>query len=182
MKQTIKLPTEVVEFLKETGTVCTEYEGSTFYYLPFFIEHSENGKYNLMRFDNLPKGIQELFLEQEDFKNNRIIENTVANFDEFVSQQCEKIIQILSVKGKEYRRNNNAFHNFERAAAMQNITREKAAYNFMAKHIVSLMDIMDDLDKGVIPSQEVIDEKMGDIEVYSILIHAMLRERVKQLD
>lgn len=68
MKHTIKVPIEVIEFFKIMGNACKEADGSTFYYSPFFIEQAEDGEHNLLRFYELPKGIQAMVEEKNDWK------------------------------------------------------------------------------------------------------------------
>lgn len=101
-------------------------------------------------------------------------------FDNLVEQRIEKIQQTLVVKGKEYRRNNNPLHNFEVAAKMGNTTREKALWGFALKHYVSLIDMMEDISKGKLPKEEVIDEKIGDLINYLILAEASMKDRLKE--
>lgn len=68
MKHTIKVPIEVIEFFKIIGNACKEADESTFYYSPFFIEQTEDGEHNLLRFNELPKGIQKMVEEKNEWK------------------------------------------------------------------------------------------------------------------
>lgn len=42
------------------------------------------------------------------------------NFDTDIEATLARIKELLLVKGKEYRRNNNPYHNFERGAEIRN--------------------------------------------------------------
>ena len=44
------------------------------------------------------------------------------NFDTDIEATLVQIKELLLVKGKEYRRNNNPYHNFERGAEIKNKT------------------------------------------------------------
>jgi hypothetical protein len=99
-------------------------------------------------------------------------------FDKIVAERNEKTIQILSIKGKEYRRNNNPMHNFDKASQYGNISREKALWGFALKHYVSFMDILNDMEQGKLPSEVLIDEKIGDLINYIILCEASIKETI----
>jgi len=101
-------------------------------------------------------------------------------FDKIVTDRCEDIVQKLLVKGREYRRNDNVFHNFDRGAAVIGQIPEKVLYGFMLKHLVSVMDMLDDIEKGKIPPAPVVDEKVGDIMVYMVILEAMIKNRIEQ--
>ena len=102
---------------------------------------------------------------------------TEEQFNKIVEDRIAKIRELLVVKGKEYRRNNDVFHNFNSAARVENITPQRALHGFFLKHFVSYQDLLNDLDKGKCPSAELIDEKLGDIIVYMILQEALLKEK-----
>ena len=101
-------------------------------------------------------------------------------FDKQVKHILEKIKLILVKKGKEYRRNNNPFHNFEEGAKISGQTPERVLQGFLLKHFISYQDILNDLDKGILPKQEMIDEKFTDILVYFTIQNIMLSERIKK--
>jgi hypothetical protein len=103
---------------------------------------------------------------------------TQEKFDGIVDSTCKSIVNTLSVKGREYTRNNNPLHNFEVGAAMSSQTREKVLYGFALKHLISLADIRNDIEKGKLPSLETIEEKFGDAINYLILEKASLIDRL----
>lgn len=106
---------------------------------------------------------------------NRISE---ADFDHIVNDRCILIKRTLVEKGKEYRRNNDPLHNFRIAAKVQNTTEEKALWGFAAKHYVSFLDIINDIEQGNLPTMEVVDEKIGDLINYLILCEASIKEKL----
>jgi hypothetical protein len=103
---------------------------------------------------------------------------TEQSFDILVQERVQKIQQTLVEKGKEYRRNADPLHNFNMAAQLGNVTREKALWGFALKHYVSFMDILNDIEKGTLPKEEVIDEKIGDLINYLILCEASIKDRL----
>lgn len=102
-----------------------------------------------------------------------------VDFDMEIQFTIQKIQQLLLVKGKEYRRNNNPYHNFEVAARKKNITPEKALDGFLLKHLVSYDDMLNDIEQGVLPKIEVVEEKFSDILVYFMIQKAQILNRIK---
>lgn len=103
---------------------------------------------------------------------------TAQEFDILVQQRVQKVQQTLVVKGKEYRRNNDPLHNFRVAAKVNNTTEEKALWGFAVKHYVSFLDILNDIERGILPKEEVVDEKIGDLINYLILCEASIKEKI----
>ena len=60
---------------------------------------------------------------------------------------------------------------------MQQISPETALIGMWTKHVVSIMDICDNIENKV-PPVEIIEEKIGDAINYLILLEAMLKDRV----
>lgn len=103
---------------------------------------------------------------------------TEAEFDQIVEDRLNKIGKTLIEKGKEYRRNNDPLHNFRVAAKVNNTTEEKALWGFAVKHYVSFLDMLNDIEKGVLPTKEHVDEKIGDLVNYLILTEACIKEKI----
>lgn len=100
-----------------------------------------------------------------------------SKFESIVNEQCAQIKTVLTSKAKEYSRGDR-LSNFKRAAAMLGITPEKALMGMKAKHDVSIMDMVDDLDiVGLLHPMGVWDEKIGDAINYLILLKALVMER-----
>ena len=105
---------------------------------------------------------------------------TENRFEQIVDETLNQIRETLIIKGKEYRRSNNPFHNFEEGAKISGQTPERVLNGFLLKHLISYQDILNDLDKGILPKQEMIDEKFTDILVYFTIQNIMLLERIKK--
>ena len=99
-------------------------------------------------------------MNNEDFRNNL---DTIH----------EKIETVLGAKGEEYATDNDRLHNFKVAAGVQGITVKEALSGMMAKHTVSVYDMIAD---GKDHSQEKWDEKILDHINYLILLRALVVE------
>jgi hypothetical protein len=99
------------------------------------------------------------------------------DFKKVLQERMNKTWGILALKAKEYASDSDRLHNFKRAAAMQNITPEKALIGMFAKHMVSIMDMVDDLDLDRHNRMETWDEKLGDAINYLALLEGLIVER-----
>lgn len=97
--------------------------------------------------------------------------------DTLVTERCDKITKTLILKAKEYANGKDRLHNFNRGAEISGISRERVLHGFMLKHFISYLDLLDGIDSGNIPTNEVIDEKIGDIINYFILFEASIKDR-----
>jgi predicted patatin/cPLA2 family phospholipase len=101
------------------------------------------------------------------------------NFEKVVTDTLSEVKELLVVKGKEYRRNDNVYHNFDQGAKIKGITPEKVLDGFLLKHEISIADMTNDLDKGVMPSKEKVEEKFNDNIIYLLIKKAMILNRLK---
>ena len=109
--------------------------------------------------------------QEEDTKNEY--------FEKVINDTLLEVKELLIVKGKEYRRNDNVYHNFDQGAKIKGITPEKVLDGFLLKHEVSISDMTDDLDKGVLPTKEKVEEKFNDNIIYLLIKKAMILNRIK---
>jgi hypothetical protein len=98
------------------------------------------------------------------------------NFEAVIDKTLSDIRELLLKKGKEYRRNNNPFHNFERGAQISGNTREEVLQGFLLKHLISVEDMRNDLKAGKMPDIYQVNEKYNDILVYFLIEKAMMIE------
>ena len=103
---------------------------------------------------------------------------TEQEFDALVQRRLDLTREVLITKGKEYRRNSDPLHNFNVASKLNNTTREKALWGFATKHLVSFLDMLDDIEKNKLPKKEYVDEKIGDLINYLILCEASIKDRM----
>jgi hypothetical protein len=107
---------------------------------------------------------------------------TEQRFDEVVDIFLNSIRETLLVKGREYRRNNNPFHNFDIGAQRSGLIREKVLDGFLLKHEISIADITNDVVEDKLPTKELLDEKFGDNVIYLILKMASIIDKIEQND
>ncbi len=91
---------------------------------------------------------------------------------------CLKLM--VGQKHKEYSRGGDKLHNFKRAGQLLICSPERALIGMFIKHFVSLLDIVDDLDKGELPKPEILGEKIGDGINYFPLLEALIIERIRE--
>lgn len=102
---------------------------------------------------------------------------TNKEFNTIIDNRINKIKNILILKGEEYANDVDRLHNFKRASKISEISPERVLDGFLLKHYTSYRDILDNMDNGIIPDQEYIDEKIGDIINYFILFEAIVSEK-----
>lgn len=107
---------------------------------------------------------------------------TGERFDEVVDVFLKSIRETLIVKGREYRRNNNPFHNFDIGSQRSGLIREKVLDGFLLKHEISIADITNDLVKGELPTIATLDEKFGDNVIYLMLKMASIIDKIERKD
>ena len=94
-------------------------------------------------------------------------------FEKFKQLQKDKIVE----KAGEYVRNDDRLWNFKRSGASQNCTPERALSGMASKHFISILDIIDDVEKGKLVPRALIEEKLVDYANYIVLLFALLSER-----
>ena len=105
---------------------------------------------------------------------------TEERFDQVVDIFLNSVRETLIVKGREYRRNGNVFHNFDEGSKRSGLIREKVLDGFLLKHEISIADITNDLAEGILPKIETIKEKFGDNLIYLILKKASIIDKIEQ--
>jgi len=90
-------------------------------------------------------------------------------FNERLEDALEQAKYTLGVKAKEYVRDNDRMHNFNCGAVRTGKSREQIIADFRLKHEVSLDDLRNDIDKGILPPKNLVEEKFGDIINYFLL-------------
>lgn len=96
---------------------------------------------------------------------------TSDEFEKIINYQWNRCLAVLSYKADEYA-TEDRLHNFKVAAEIQGCTPLQALAGFMAKHTVSLYDMMRENNAPL--SQW--DEKITDHLNYLFILRAMLEE------
>ena len=100
-------------------------------------------------------------------------------FDAVLERRINLKRQVLGAKRAEYAATGCRMANFNRAADMLGCSRQKALIGMFAKHMVSILDIVDNWDTRQ-PSVEMIEEKIGDADNYLTLLEAMMKADLRR--
>ena len=100
--------------------------------------------------------------------------NTEA-FNKIIREQIERCEDTLCKKADEYA-TEDRLHNFKVAAGLQDCLPTTALGGMMAKHTVSVYDMIRGLEEGKSFPLELWDEKIGDSINYLLLLAAAVRE------
>lgn len=95
-----------------------------------------------------------------------------SEFNKILASRLEKTRVTLGTKAKEYAMDDR-LHNFRIAALVNGSTAPRALWGMATKHLISIMDIIEGRkpnDKGAV------EEKIGDMINYLILLEAILQE------
>ena len=102
-------------------------------------------------------------------------------FEKILKRRIKLTCDVLANKNAEYATNNDKLHNFKRAGTMLGCTSERALIGMKAKHDVSVLDIVDKLNSNELPSEKLLEEKIGDSINYLILLEALIKERLRKV-
>ena len=102
---------------------------------------------------------------------------TPEAFNEVVHRRQAETIRVLANKATEYASGQDRLHNFKRAALMQDVTPETALVGMLCKHLVSVFDMVNELEIDIMHPLDRWDEKLGDAINYLHLLEALVCER-----
>ena len=100
----------------------------------------------------------------------------VEDFRKVVNKQLDICESILLIKAKEYADDEDRLHNFVVASELQGVTLEEALGGLMAKHTVSIYDMIKGVGNGKSYSMYTWDEKITDHINYLLLLKAIVTE------
>lgn len=103
---------------------------------------------------------------------------TENEFEKVIEETLKQIEETLIIKGREYRRNNDPFHNFNEGVKRTGQIREKVIDGMLLKHEVSIADMTNDLEKGIVPKKATVDEKFGDNLIYLLIKKASIIDKI----
>jgi len=106
-----------------------------------------------------------------------------SDFDKLVIDRFNACRNVLCNKDKEYSSEKDRFHNFVIAGRMRNITPIKALDGMKLKHDVSIVDIIELMEKdhNYVPSEELVNEKITDEINYHLLLEGLITDRRNKL-
>lgn len=98
---------------------------------------------------------------------------TSAVFNKHLKKMQEITVETLMNKAQEYATDGDRLHNFKVAGAVQGISPVKALAGMMAKHTVSVYDM---IGTGAEYPLELWEEKIKDSINYHLLLWALIQE------
>lgn len=102
-------------------------------------------------------------------------------FSEAIDDIMKHCHNLLIVKGKEYTRNDNSMHNFDRGVEIEGKTREEVIWGMALKHFISIQDIRSDIAEGILPTRAMLDEKYGDLINYLMIERASIIDKLEKM-
>lgn len=110
---------------------------------------------------------------------------TIEDFEILARKRFDHCLNLLTwQKHKEYTRDNDKLYNFKRAGEILRCTPEQALIGMWIKQIVSLIDIVEDIEHkrawaGDLESFiAILEEKVTDVIAYVPLLEALIKERM----
>ncbi len=105
---------------------------------------------------------------------------TLIDFAKIAENQFNYCLELMcGEKNTEYSRNQDKLHNFKAGARLDNTTPERTLFGYWKKQLTSVLDIIDDIDKGEIPGGTILHEKITDNINYLVLLKALIIERMQ---
>ena len=102
------------------------------------------------------------------------------DFEEVIEKRLDLCKRVLNVKASEYA-TSDRLHNFKVAAVLSGESPIKALGGMMAKHTVSVYDLIEAENRGEDIPLELWDEKIGDHINYLLLLwSAIVEEKTKE--
>ncbi len=97
-------------------------------------------------------------------------------FVALLESRIDQMRGTLDKKRQEYATSQDRLHNFKVAGAMTRRTPAQACVSMLAKHLVSIFDLVEAAALGQQTPSAVLDEKLGDAINYLVLLEALLKE------
>ncbi|MFA5408014.1 MAG: hypothetical protein WC343_04505 [Bacilli bacterium] len=106
---------------------------------------------------------------------------TYTEFERQAADLFDKCFARLLSKGIQYAGHEDRFGAFKKAANGEGCIPEEIARRYMLKHTIALKKLLEDIENGrdTNRSKEYLEEIIGDIICYYVLIYGMLVERIE---
>jgi hypothetical protein len=102
---------------------------------------------------------------------------THLEFNDIVNKRFSKAKKVLLLKAEDYATDADRLRNFKDGAFINQISEEEYALALVTKHFIALRDFITG-EKDI--TVKFIDEKIGDIINYMLLIEAILTEKLEE--
>ena len=98
---------------------------------------------------------------------------TQEEFDTILEDRINSMRVVLAAKGKEYGDSRDRLHNFKRSSDILGTSPEDVCVGYLTKHLVAVLDMA---DRAPCFTRAMIDEKVGDLINYLVLLEAIFIE------
>lgn len=100
-----------------------------------------------------------------------------SEFDHVIRRRIGMIQAILMAKEKEYASSNDRLSNFKDGAALMDSDQVFACWAYLCKHLASVRKmVIEFTSEGIVPDALMVDEKVGDLINYLILLEGIFKE------
>ena len=101
-------------------------------------------------------------------------------FEKAINDYLHIIKANLLNKAVEYAPGADRLANFNKGSNITGEIREKVLFGFALKHLVSIMDMIEDIEKGELPTNNKASEKIGDLGTYMAILYACIQDRLNK--
>lgn len=100
-------------------------------------------------------------------------------FTQLFEEQVERCSNLLVKKNAEYSQGGDRLSNFRQPSSLMRMHPAEVAFCYDAKHIASIQKIVHDLSNGIVPTEEMWQEKITDYLNYGFLLNACVMEAIE---
>lgn len=101
-------------------------------------------------------------------------------FNALLEDQMERCSNLLVKKNAEYSQGGDRLSNFRQPSSLMKMHPAEVAFCYDAKHIASIQKIVHDLSSGIVPTEEMWQEKITDYLNYGFLMNACVMEAIEE--
>ena len=134
------------------------------------------------------KDNEEKIIKGADFENRHI---SFDKYKDTINNMIAYCQNLINDKLIQYANKNDVFKTFNEAAELQEILPEQALFGMMAKHIGSIRNMLDKVEKDIYSmtvndaegaeySLDIWKEKIGDNITYLLILYAMISSRIDE--
>ena len=100
-------------------------------------------------------------------------------FEQNSKQLIDHCWDLMFSKAKEYASDEDRLANFKQGTSLFNTNPATVCMFWDAKHIASMVKIAQDMDKGILPTREMLLEKCSDYLNYGLLFYSLVLEQIE---
>ena len=101
------------------------------------------------------------------------MKTTPEQFDVILKKRQAATLKVLGTKAEEYAFNDDRLYNFRKSAQLDDTTVPVALWGMAKKHLISILDLV---HERLPATPEMVNEKIGDLINYLILLEAAFAE------